>query len=139
MTLNDKEFHVIVARVMFKTDYKLALKWLESKDYRISQAEYYRILARLDLEAQKRLFEIGQKFQIIASDEIIKLTSIEKMMYEEYHKEQKPKDRAIILKMIVELQPYLTSLYDQTRLLIESNVTKEVNHILSEHTEQTSN
>jgi len=131
--MNDKEFHVIVARIMFKTDYKLALSWLKGKDHEISQAEYYRTLARLDSEAQKRLYEVAQKFQIIASDEIIKLTGIEKMLFEEYHKETKPKDRALILRMIVELQPYLTSLYDQTRVLIEGNATKEANNVLSEY------
>lgn len=137
MALNDKEYHVIMAKIMFKTDYKLAISWLKSKGFEVSQADYYRILARLDSEAQKRLYEVGAKFQVIAADELVKLSSIEKMLFEEYHKETKPKDRAIILKMIVELQPYLTSLYDQTRLLIEGKVAKEINNLLPEFTEPT--
>lgn len=136
MTLNDKEYHVIVSRIMFKSDFKLAIKWLESKGYKnIKQAEYYRILSKLDVEAKKRLYELGEKFEIVAADEIVKFLNIEKQMYEEYHKEENPLNRARILQMIANLQPYITSLYDQTKKVIEGDVIESVkeDNILSKH------
>ena len=136
MALNDKEYHVIVSRIMFKSDFKLAIKWLESKGFKkIKQAEYYRILSKLDVEAKKRLYELGEKFEIVAADEIVKFLNIEKQMYEEYHKEENPLNRARILQMIANLQPYITSLYDQTKKVIEGDVIESVkeDNILSQH------
>src|SRR3990167_4781957 len=132
MTLNDKEFNVITSRNMFKSDYKLALTWLKSKGFDISQADYYRTLSILDDQAQKRLYEIASKFEIIAVDEIEKFKSLEKMLYEEYHKEKTPLNRARILQMIIQMQPYITSLYDQTKQMLEGKIAKQKDIILSQ-------
>lgn len=135
MTLNDKEFHILTARIMFKSDYKVALKWLESKGYEMSQATYFRTLAVMDQDAKDRLFKIAQEFEVVAADEIIKFNNIEKQMYEEYHKEQSPLGRARILQMIANLQPFITALHEQTKLVLEGKLESEKDSILSQHTE----
>lgn len=137
MTLNGLEFDVVVSRIMFKTDVTLALKWLKTQNHKMSKQTYYNHLNRLDADAQSRLYELAQKFSIIAADEIVKFQGIEKQMYEEYHKEKLPINRARILKMIAELQPYITSLYDQTRTIMEGKIATAVKEdpILSFNTE----
>ena len=135
MTLNDKEYHIVTARIMFKTDWKQALEWLKARGFDISQATYFRTLAVVDKEARERLFKIAKEFEIIASEEIIKFNNLEKQMYEEYHKEDQPVNRARILQMIANLQPYITSLYDQTRLVLEGKLNAEKDNILSKHPE----
>jgi len=133
MTLNDKEFHIITARIMFKSDYKVALKWLKGKGYDISQATYFRTLAIMDKEARDRLFKVAEEFEIIASEEIIKFNNIEKQMYEEYHKETLPINRARILNMIANLQPYITALHEQTKMILEGKLVAEKDSIFSQH------
>jgi hypothetical protein len=135
MTLNDKEFHILTARIMFKSDYKLALKWLESKGYEMKQATYFRTLGIMDKEAKERLFKIAQDFEIVAADEIVKFNNIEKQMYEEYLKEKTPLGKAKILQMIANLQPYITALHEQTRLVLEGKLESEKDSILSKHSE----
>jgi len=136
MALNDKEYNIITSRIMFKSDFNLALKWLESKGLKVSQADYYRTLAILDKDAKKRLYGLAEKFEVIAADEIVKFQNIEKQMYEEYHKESQPINRAKILKMIADLQPYITSLYDQTRMVLEGRINESIkeDNILSKYT-----
>lgn len=136
MTLNDKEYHILTARIMFKSDWKLALKWLESKGYDIKQATYFRTLAIMDQEAKERLFRVAKDFEIVAADEIIKFSNIEKQMYEEYLKETTPLGKAKILQMIANLQPYITALYEQTKLVLEGKLESEKNNILSEHSDK---
>lgn len=131
MALNDKDYCIIISRVMFKTDWKLALKWLESNGYKMSQGTYFKRLGVLDGEAKKRLFNIATEFETIAADEVIKFNNIEKQMYEEYLKESAPLNRARILQMIANLQPYITALYDQTRDLLEGKLESEKDNILS--------
>ena len=135
MTLNDKEYHIVTARIMFKTDWKQALEWLKARGFDISQATYFRTLAVVDKEVTERLFKIAKEFEVIASEEIIKFNNLEKQMYEEYHKEDQPLNRARILQMIANLQPYITALYDQTRLVLEGKLNAEKDNILSKHPE----
>jgi len=131
MPLNDKEFNIVLARIMFKTDWKLALSWLKSKGYDTSQSDYYRTLAVLDQQSLSRLNELGRSFTIVLADELVKIQSIEKQLYEEYHKEPHPINRARILKMILEMQPYLTAIITETRSIIENNAIKQKDNILS--------
>lgn len=135
MTMNDKEFHIITARIMFKSEYKKALIWLKAKGFDISQATYFRTLAVMDKDARKRLFDIASKFETIAADEIIKFQNIEKQMWEEYHKESTALNRSRILQMIANLQPFITALYDQTRQVLEGKIESEKDNILSINTE----
>ena len=136
MTLNDKEYNIIVARIIFKSDFKRALIWLKAKGHEMSQGTYYKTLAVLDQNARNRLHEIACKFETIAADEIVKFQNIEKQMWEEYYKETNTLNRARILQMIANLQPYITALYDQTREVLEGKIESEKDSILSINTER---
>lgn len=137
MALNENEFNIITARIMFRTDWKPALSWLKAKGLEISKNDYYRTLAALDENARTRLNELAIKFEVILADEVDKFKALEKMMWEEYHKEKTPMNRSRILMMIANLQPYITSLYDQTRTMIESKVkdAAKEDSVLSKFTE----
>ena len=133
--LNDKEYNIIVARIMFKTDYKKALKWLNVQGYKMSQSSYFKKLRHIDNNAKSRLYEIAKNFETIAADEIIKFHNLEKQMYDEYYREESALNRARILQMIANLQPYITGLYDQTRQILEGTFEQERDNILSKHPE----
>ena len=126
MALNEKEFLIISAKIMFKQDWKLALSWLTGKGYTIKKDIYYRTLNALDKKARTRINDIAKNFEVIVADEIEKFRIIEKQLYEEYHKEEAPINRAKILKIIAEMQPYITSLYDEVKMIFEDKIVDAV-------------
>ena len=126
MPLNEKEFFIISAKIMFKQDWKLALSWLKGKGYNIKKDVYYRTLNSLDKKARTRINDIAKNFEVIVADEIEKFRILEKQLYEEYHKEESPINRARILKIIAEMQPYITSLYDEVKMIFEDKITDAV-------------
>ena len=75
MALNEKEFLIISAKIMFKQDWKLALSWLKGKGYTIKKDVYYRTLNTLDKNARTRINDIAKNFEVIVADEIEKLRS----------------------------------------------------------------
>src|SRR5215203_5916900 len=61
---------------------------------------------------------LGFEYQHL--DRIDGLELIEKKMWEEYNKEKDPFKRVQILKDIAEIQPYLSSIYDATKYVINN-------------------
>lgn len=121
MDLSGKETAVIQSKLMFQKDYLLALKWLETKGYKLSRTSYYDNLKRLNDSGAERLFSIGQHFPAFHADEIEKFLMIESQLYEQYYQEKEPLNKARILKMVADIQPLITSLYDSTQYVLEIN------------------
>ena len=121
MDLNSKESAIIQAKLMFKKDFKMALKWLETRGYKMSQNSNYVKLRDLDSKGAERLYEIGKSFPAFHADEIEKFLMIESQLYEQYYQEKEPLNKAKILKMIADVQPLITSLYDSTQYVLEAN------------------
>ncbi|MDH3657831.1 MAG: hypothetical protein OEM77_06815 [Nitrosopumilus sp.] len=48
MPLNGIDYHITVAKVMFKHDWKNALEWLKSKGYKLEKSAYYERIKKLD-------------------------------------------------------------------------------------------
>ena len=63
---------------------------------------------------------LGFEYQHL--DRIDGLELIEKKMWEEYNKEKDPWKRVQILKTIAEVQPYLASLYDASKFVIDKKI-----------------
>jgi len=121
MKLSEKESLVIQARLMFKNDLNLSLKWLESKGFPMKKTQYYNTLNRLDSMGAERLFEIAKTFPAFHADEIEKFVLIEQQLYEQYYQEKAPINKARILKMIADIQPLITALHDSTQYILETN------------------
>jgi hypothetical protein len=78
---------------------------------------------RLEEKKLERLYHmtnIGFEYQHL--DRIDGLELIEKKMWEEYNKEKDPWKRVQILKDIAELQPYLASIYDSTKFVVDNKI-----------------
>lgn len=121
MDITSKESAIIQSKLMFKKDYKLALTWLETKGYKMGSNQYYSKLRMLDSQGAERLFDIGKNFPAFHADEIEKFLMIESQLYEQYYQEKEPLNKARILKMIADIQPLITSLYDSTQYVLEAN------------------
>lgn len=121
MKLTERESLVLQAKLMYKSDYTAAIKWLNSKGEKMKQTTYYMILKDIESRGAERLFNIGKTFQAFHADEIEKFLMIESQMYEQYHAEETPTGKARILKMIADIQPMITALYDSTQYVVEAN------------------
>ncbi len=60
MDLSGKETAVIQSKLMFQKDFTLALRWLETKGFKMSRTAYYNNLKKLNDAGAERLFEIGK-------------------------------------------------------------------------------
>lgn len=139
MSLSNKEFNVIVSRLMFKSDYKSAIEWLEKeKQISMSETTYHRILNKLDSESFQRLSEIGKNFPSIMVDEITKFENFEKEIMTQYEREKNPMNKAKIIMMNAQLQPFIISLLDQSKTLLEARAVESIkeDNILSKFTKR---
>lgn len=118
MPLNETELLVVATKTMRLSE-KEALDYLEEKSHKMSRQTYYRILGRVSSETRKRLFEICKNFKERYLDRIDTLTTIEKLMWENYNECDVPATRVRILKELREMQVYLSAFDEGTALVIE--------------------
>jgi len=118
MPLNDTELLVVTTKTM-RLSAKEALAYLKEKGHEMSKKTYYRILGRVSSETRKRLFEICKNFKERYLDRIDTLTTIEKLMWENYNECDVPATRVRILKELREMQVYLSAFDEGTALVIE--------------------
>jgi hypothetical protein len=81
---------------------------------------YFRHKKKLEekkLERLNYMANLGFEYQCL--DRIDGLELIEKKMWEEYNKEKDPWKRVQILKELAQIQPYLSSIYEATKFVID--------------------
>lgn len=126
MTLSTLEHNIITAKIMFGTDAKNAMAWLTAQGHKITKSTYHRRIRELDASAWKRLYEIPKHYHILVADEIVKMRNAETELYKQYHIEKDPTKKARIMMMIIQAQPYFTSLYEQTQDIVENKIRGDV-------------
>ena len=89
-------------------------------DFLFQETTYFRHKKKLEEKKLERLYHmatLGFEYQHL--DRIEGLELIKKKMWEEYNKEKDPLKRVQILKDIVEIQPYLSSIYETLKFVID--------------------
>src|SRR5215203_7324657 len=122
--LSDTE-KAVVETIRMRLSTEQALQSMKDNGFAISRATYFRHKKRLEEKKLERLYHmtnIGFEYQHL--DRIDGLELIEKKMWEEYNKEKDHWKRVQILKYIVEIQPYLSSIYEATKLVIDDKKIK---------------
>ena len=117
--LNDTE-KAVVETIRMRLSTEQALQYMKDNGFSVSRATYFRHKKKLEEKKLERLYHmanIGFDYQHL--DRIDGLELIEKKMWEEYNKEKTPWKRVQILKDIVEIQPYLSSIYDANKFVID--------------------
>lgn len=118
MPLTDRELTVISAKSQGLTE-KAALVYLKTNGYQMSPKTYYNILNRIDQETLQRLYEVAKFQKERHRQRIDKLETVEKLLWENYHKETDPTKAARILDRIREMQVYLSAFDQGTAGVIE--------------------
>ena len=111
---------------------KNSLIYLKNNGHEISPRTFYYTKGKLQNNKLKRLYEIGQYgFVDQHLERIDNLEVISQEMWKQYWKEKNPYKATAILKMIADVQPYLSAYYEATKMVIESNGNRETSVDLS--------
>ena len=100
---------------------KEALDYLKELGYPMSESTLGRIKSELRRTSLSRMHKIAAyEFHQQHLNRIDNCELIAKLMWQEYGKERSPYRRVLILKEIKEIQPYLSSYYEATKMVLES-------------------
>jgi hypothetical protein len=122
--LNDTQ-KAVVETIRMRLSTEQSLQYLKDNGFFVSRATYFRYKKELEEKKLERLYHIANiGFGYQHLDRIDGLELIEKKMWEEYNKEKTPWKRVQILKNIVEVQPYLSSIYEASKFVIDDKKIK---------------
>jgi hypothetical protein len=120
--LNDTE-KAVVETIRMRLSTEQALQYMKDNGFYVSRATYFRHKKKLEEKKLERLYHMANLgFEYQHLDRIDGLELIEKKMWEEYNKEKDPWKRVQILKDIAQVQPYLASIYDSTKFVIDKKI-----------------
>ena len=126
MALNDRELLVVGTKVMRFSE-KEALAYMKEHNHEMSGRSYYRILAHVEGETRKRLYEIARTMKERHMERIDELNKIKKELWIQYNEEDVPRFKARILKELKELQPYISAYDEATKSILEESVKQFAN------------
>ncbi|HET6717874.1 MAG TPA: DUF4756 family protein [Nitrososphaeraceae archaeon] len=122
--LSDTE-KAVVETIRMRLSTEQALQYMKDIGFSVSRATYFRHKKKLEEKKLERLYHMANLgFEYQHLDRIDGLELIEKKMWEEYNKEKDPWKRVQILKDIAQLQPYLASIYDSTKFVVDNKTFK---------------
>ncbi len=111
----------VLATITMRLTRKEALDYLREQGYHISNSTLGRIKSELKRNSLSRMHKIAAyEFHEQHLNRIDTCELIAKLMWQEYGKERSPYRRVLILKEIKEIQPYLSSYYQTTKMVLES-------------------
>ena len=117
--LSDTE-KAIVETIRMRLSTEQALQYMKDNGFSVSRATYFRHKKKLEEKKLERLYymaNLGFEYQCL--DRIDGLELIEKKMWEEYNKEKDSWKRVQILKELTQIQPYLSSIYEAIKFVID--------------------
>jgi hypothetical protein len=119
--LSDSQKAIVEAMTM-RLHVRDALQYLEQHGYPMSQAKYYRHKKKIEEMKLERMHYIAKYFPDQHLERIDRCELIEKLMWENYHQCKDQAKKVKILESIANLQPYLSSYYEATKIVLESTV-----------------
>jgi hypothetical protein len=100
---------------------KQSLAYLKGVGFEIGPATYYREKKKVEAMKLKRLYHIAEiGFQDQHLDRIDNTELCLKLMWQNYHLERDPYKKFHMLKDIIMVQPYLSSYYEASKLIIDT-------------------
>jgi hypothetical protein len=100
---------------------KQSLAYLKGAGFEIGPATFYREKKKVEEMKLKRLYHIAKiGFQDQHLDRIDNTELCLKLMWQNYHLERDPYKKFQMLKDIIMVQPYLSSYYEASKLIIDT-------------------
>lgn len=105
-----------------------ALSYLEDRGFKISHDLYYRLRKEVKESTQTRLNSIALDFSAQHLERLGTLKTVHNELWNNYHAEQNPTNKAKILMQISELQELLAAFYDSSRWVLEQSAKLKAKH-----------
>jgi hypothetical protein len=104
-----------------RLNFKQSLAYLRGEGYPMGQSTLTRMKRDIRKNSLKRLYQVANvEFQEQHLARLDNCELIAKLMWQNYFEERSPYRRVMILKEIKEIQPYLSSYYEATKMVLES-------------------
>lgn len=125
----------VLETIRMRLSRQQSLLYLKENGFRMSQATLTRKKRKLKDMKLKRLHFIARLgFEDQHLDRVDGCELVEKLMWQNYNECNNPYQKTLILKEILNVQPYLSSYYEATKWILEEhtkNERKENKHIPS--------
>jgi hypothetical protein len=120
----------VIETIRMRLSEQQSLEYLKEAGFPCSVATFYREKKKVEEMKLKRLYHIASiGFVDQHLDRIDNTELCLKLMWENYNEEQDPYKRFQMLKDIIFVQPYLSSYYETTKLVMEQQQTSTTNEI----------
>jgi len=119
MTFSDVEL-LVVHSIVMRLNEKESLAYLEGHGHKIQPSTFYKYKKKIVGAGEKRKIELtrdGLWEQHL--QRIDQLETIEKLSWENFHREKDPSRKQKILESIANLQPLLSTYYHATQKVLE--------------------
>ena len=111
----------VLTTMIMRLSRQEALAYLRGEGYLISDSTLGRIKSELKRNSLSRMHQVATyEFHEQHLSRIDTCELIAKLMWQEFIRERSPYRRVLILKEIKDLQPYLSSYYQTTKMVLES-------------------
>ena len=132
LTKHDKEQFVISTKIM-RMSLRESLDYCKSKGYKISKDYYYEILRNIENNIDTKALEITRKdFLVQHINRISQLETVESEMWTNYHIENQPFRKCMILEKIANIQPYIARAYEATVNVMEKQAEIKSRFLIGE-------
>ncbi len=122
MPLDELERLVVNCRIM-RLKKAEARAYLKGHGYDLSQPAYQRLRLHIERTKSGRLYEIARRgFVDQHLERLDQLELIQQEMWKNYHLEGDPTKKTRILRMIADVQPFLSAYIEATKEVMEHNV-----------------
>ena len=99
-----------------------ALEYLKNAGHEMSRSKYFRQRKKIEEMKLERMHDIAKYFPYQHLERIDRCELIEKLCWENHHACKDPSKKVKILESIITIQPYLSSYYEATKIVLESTV-----------------
>ena len=103
-----------------------ALEYLKNAGHEMSRSKYFRQRKKIEEMKLERMHYIAKYFPDQHLERIDRCELIEKLCWENYHACKDPAKKVKILESIITIQPYLSSYYEATKIVLESTIKDRV-------------
>lgn len=111
----------VIETIRMRLNEKQSLAYLKGVSFEIGPATFYREKKNVEEMKLKRLYHIAKiGFQDQHLDRIDNIELCLKLMWQNYHLERDPYKKFQMLKDIIMVQPYLSSYYEASKLIIDT-------------------
>ena len=128
---------IVVETMRMRLTTDQALQYLKDNEFPMSRASYFRHKKNLEEKKLKRLYEIAKiGFQDQHLERIDTIELCLKLCWQNYNEEQDPYKKFQMLKDIVMMQPYQSSYYEATKLIIDKQQSEYKEFLDKEQSKQ---